>query len=130
MKNSKTLEILFVEDHLPDAHLVRRILNKTGLDFNLKIIFDGESALEYLKTNIPDVMFIDINLPKVNGLEIVAETTSDSRLRNIPTAILTTSEAGIYQKMSKGLGIDFYLLKPLKVFDIYQFFSAKQLITI
>ena len=120
LKVAKTLKVLFVEDHLPDVHLVRRLLNKSKIDAHIDVMFDGEEAIEYLKNNTPDIIFLDINLPKVNGLEILTEIKNDFRLANIPVIILTTSDSDFYQSMSESMNVDAYIQKPLQIDDVYE----------
>lgn len=130
MNTTKKLEVLLIEDHLPDAHLVRRTLNKSGIDHTLRVIWDGEDALRYLEEFTPDIIFIDLNLPKVNGLEILTEVSNNKRLKDIPVAIVTTSNTDLFKEVTEVFDVETYIVKPLKVEDVYSFLYSNNLLVI
>lgn len=95
----KSVEILMAEDSPSDAELAREALKNGMLDINMNVVTDGEEALDYLfrrgqykDASRPDLILLDINMPKKSGLEVLAEIKRDEELKRIPVVILTTSE--------------------------------------
>jgi chemotaxis family two-component system response regulator Rcp1 len=93
------VEILLAEDNPGDVALTRRALRDTKLRNNLHVVTDGEAAIRFLhrkdghgEAPRPDLVLLDINMPKKSGLEVLAEIKADPELRTIPVCILTTSE--------------------------------------
>lgn len=122
------LSILFIEDDVIETMKMNRTLSKLGLVHDIQEAKNGEEALEILmkKENLPDIILLDLNMPKVNGLEFLKIVKNDKRLKYIPTIILTTS---INQKdliACYELGIAGYVLKPLKYEDYI--FKMKKLL--
>lgn len=119
MKNLTTvIDILLIEDNEPDTILVKRSLDKSGLNFKLKVLEDGEEALDYLmnlSSKLPDLILLDINLPKINGFEILAEAITDKRFDKIPVIVLTTSESTRLKNFSEGFNVAAYNVKPLDI---------------
>jgi len=91
----KEIHILLVEDNEGDIVLAREALKEARIKNRVTVITDGEKALEYLFCNDnnrkPDLILLDINLPKVNGLEVLAKIKADEALKIIPVVMLTTS---------------------------------------
>ena len=91
----KEIHILLVEDNEGDIVLAREALKEARIKNRITVITDGEKALEYLFCNDnnrkPDLILLDINLPKVNGLEVLAKIKADEALKIIPVVMLTTS---------------------------------------
>ena len=91
----KEIHILLVEDNEGDIVLAREALKEARIKNRITVITDGEKALEYLFCNDnnrkPDLILLDINLPKVNGLEVLAKIKADEVLKIIPVVMLTTS---------------------------------------
>ncbi len=119
------VEILLVEDNPADVRLTREALKETKLSNNLSVVMDGEAALcflrrqgEYAAVPRPDLVLLDLNLPKKSGREVLAEIKADPRLRRIPVAILTMSDAEEDIVKSYDLHANCYIRKPL---DIEQF---------
>ena len=118
----KPIEILLVEDNNMDAMLMKQIFKESNFPINLNVTRDGEDALAYLKhegsysgTAVPDLILLDLNLPKLDGREVLAQIKGDPRLRDIPTVILTTSEAEADILKSYRLRANSYLAKPIQV---------------
>jgi chemotaxis family two-component system response regulator Rcp1 len=95
----RPLNVLLVEDNPGDIRLMREAL-RNGLTKKLEAVEDGEEALAYLRRQHPyanapkpDLIFLDLNLPKKDGREVLNEIKRDEQLRRIPVVILTTSEA-------------------------------------
>jgi chemotaxis family two-component system response regulator Rcp1 len=91
----KEIHILLVEDNEGDIVLAREALKEARIGNRITVITDGEKALEYLFCNDnkrkPDLILLDMNLPKVNGLEVLAKIKADGALKIIPVVMLTTS---------------------------------------
>lgn len=116
---TKTLNILLIEDDAIEVMKFNRVI-KT-LNYNHKIIeaHNGEEAMEILKIKeiIPDIILLDLNMPKLNGLEFLKILKSDATLKYIPSIILTTSGNQKDLLECYKTGIAGYVLKPLKYED-------------
>lgn len=119
--NGNAWEILLVEDNHGDVVLVQEALTMSGIMFNLKIMTNGRAALEYLNSKdeyynfvLPDLIILDLNLPLVNGLDVLREIKKDSRLEVIPVVILTSSEAETDIYLSYKLKANSYVTKPVE----------------
>ena len=95
----KSVEILMAEDSPSDAELAKEALKNGMLDVNMNVVTDGEEAINYLfrrgeykNAARPDLILLDINMPKKSGLEVLALIKQDEDLKRIPVVILTTSE--------------------------------------
>ena len=123
----KSFEILLVEDNPGDAFLTKEALREGRFSHRLSVVEDGEEAMEFLRRQgkhcdapEPDLILLDLNLPKMDGRELLAEIKEDSQLRHIPVIVLTTSDArqdiwGAYK-----LHANCYLTKPLEMEDFLQ----------
>jgi two-component system, response regulator len=123
--------ILLVEDNPSDIKLTQRAMEKGHIANELIIAEDGQEALDYLfgtgthlgreVTEIPALVLLDINLPKVDGLEILKRIRTDERTRRLPVVILTTSKEEQDVAISYDLGVNSYIRKPV---DFSQFAQA------
>lgn len=118
-------QILLVEDSPADIALTREILAESRVLANLEVVEDGQAALDYLakaKTDeaipTPDLILLDLNLPKRNGFEVLEEIKSDPYLRRIPVVVLTTSDEEADVLESYDLHANSYITKPI---DFQQF---------
>ncbi len=121
----RPVEILLVEDNPGDADLARVALKKSKIHNSLNVVDDGELAMAYLHhqepfTNAtrPDLILLDLNLPKKDGREVLGEIKADPDLRRIPVVILTTSRAEEDVLKSYNLHANCYITKPI---DLSQF---------
>lgn len=91
----KEIKILLVEDNEGDIILTREALKDGRIKNEVSVAQDGQEALDILHAaeSLPDIILLDINLPKVNGLEVLAEIKKDDRLKMIPVIMLSTSSA-------------------------------------
>jgi CheY-like chemotaxis protein len=119
----KRRTILLIEDDYLDVESVRRALKKLKGEFNLVVAHSGVDGLSLLTEEhdgeklLPDIILLDINMPKMNGIEFLRIIKNYSGLRNIKTFILTTS-ADDYDKIAtESLGVNGYILKPLNFAD-------------
>ena len=125
------IEILLVEDNAHDAELTVRALKKHNLANNLYIAKDGAEALDFLLckgkyakrdlTNLPKVVFLDLKLPKVSGLEVLKTIKGDKCISKIPVVVVTSSSEEPDVKEAYRLGANSYVLKPL---DFEKFMTA------
>lgn len=109
--------ILIVEDNRGDALLVEVALKEAGLRFNLTHLADGEKAVEYLHQSgqgspPPDLVFLDLNLPKRNGWEVLQELRSIPAEPPVPVVILSSSSSPEDQNRAQSLGVTKYICKP------------------
>lgn len=97
--NVQPLEILLVEDNPGDIRLIKEILKETKIQNNIQVAMDGEAALNLLfnddlsVSRRPDLILLDLNLPKIDGRELLSEIKDSEDLKSIPVVILTTSTA-------------------------------------
>ena len=108
--------ILLIEDDQLDVISVERSLNKIDQNFELFTAYNGIEALEILNQNtglIPDIILLDLNMPKMNGIEFLKVIKGDDRFKNIDVFIMTTSGEEADRKTAEKLGICGYLMKPL-----------------
>ena len=127
--------ILLVEDNPDDELLTLRALKKTGVQNEVVVAHDGVEALDYLfasgphagrdPTRMPQLILLDLKLPRVNGLEVLKRLRSDERTRLLPVVILSSSREQQDMLDSYGLGANSYVRKPVN-FD--QFVRAVELL--
>lgn len=99
----QALEIYLVEDNPGDIRLTQEILAQSELPSSLRVAYDGEEAIAYLSAldetldtdPLPDIILLDLNLPKKSGLEVLDVLKNDSLLKSIPVVILTSSESEV-----------------------------------
>lgn len=115
----KTLKILFIEDDTIEIMKFNRVITTLGLTHQIIESNNGEEALVLLesKENLPDIVLLDLNMPKLNGIEFLTLLKNDPILKYIPTIILTTSSNFKDVKECYKIGIAGYILKPLKYED-------------
>ncbi len=123
MIDTNYIEILLVEDNPRDAELMIRALKKRNLVNRLFHVIDGVEALDFLfhrgnfaekqNTASPKVIFLDLKLPKMNGLEVLKEIKSNEKTKRIPVVIVTSSQQDPDIKRSYELGANSYIVKPV-----------------
>ena len=116
----RPIEILLVEDNEGDVRLTKEALKEGKVKNNLQVAYDGFEALEYLKREgeyqdrvIPDLILLDLNLPRMDGRELLEKIKEDSDLRRIPVVILTTSKAEEDIVRTYDLHANCYITKPV-----------------
>lgn len=118
MSMDKLINILLVEDDQLDAIDIRRSLDKLKILYQLHQAKNGEDALEMLNgpdSIKPDVVLVDINMPKMNGLEFLTVIRQDPRWKNLKCFIITTSDERVDRETAASLGVSGYIIKPLKL---------------
>jgi CheY-like chemotaxis protein len=116
MKNND-VDILLVEDNPNDAELAQRALRKLEQPAQVVTVRDGAEALDFLfgKANgRPKVIFLDLKLPKVDGIEVLRKIRSDDRTRTIPVVVLTSSNEDRDVAATYSLGVNSYVVKPVE----------------
>ena len=124
----KPIEILLVEDNPGDADLAKEALDSSKVRNRLFIVDDGVKAMEFLRKEgeykgvpKPDLILLDLNLPRMDGRQVLAEVKKDKELRMIPIVILTTSSAEEDILRSYNLHANCYITKPI---DLNQFMKV------
>ena len=122
MPDSETVDILLVEDNPNDAELTQRALRKSGLEPRLELARDGAEALDYLLSDRPKpkVIFLDLKLPKIDGIEVLRRIRVDDRTRSIPVVVLTSSQEERDIAQTYGLGVNSYVVKPVEFDKFYK----------
>jgi chemotaxis family two-component system response regulator Rcp1 len=121
----KAVEILLVEDNPVDVLITQEALKDARVCNRLSVVEDGEEAMEFMHRKgkyagaaLPDLILLDLNLPKKDGREVLEEVKEDPRLKHIPIVILTTSEAEEDILKSYRLHCNCFVTKPV---DVKQF---------
>lgn len=124
----EVVDILLVEDNPGDVRLTREAMKEAKLRNQLHVVSDGVEALAFLRRQgpyanavRPHLILLDLNLPRKDGREVLAEVKQDSDLRRIPVVILTTSEAEVDILKAYDLHANCYIAKPV---DIEQFLTV------
>jgi CheY-like chemotaxis protein len=114
------IDVLLVEDDAGDVLLIREAFEHNKVHNNLAVVSDGVEAIEYLRREgeyadapRPDLMLLDLNLPRKDGREVLAEVKADPGLRSIPVVVLTTSKAEEDVLRSYDLHANAYVTKPV-----------------
>jgi len=135
---TKSLNILLIEDDTIEVMKFNRVIKKLGLNHRIIEANNGEEALNILKVKeiIPDIIILDLNMPKLNGIEFLTILKNDELLRYIPSIILSTSSNHKDMLECNKIGIAGYVLKPLKYEDyvdritkLLDYWSANELIS-
>ncbi len=128
----RAIEILLVEDNPGDVRLTQEALKENKIRNNLHVAKDGVEAMQFLRrmkgyenTPRPDLILLDLNLPKKDGREVLAEIKTDEKLRAIPVVILTTSDAEDDVAKSYDMHANCYVRKPI---DLNRFIEVVKII--
>lgn len=126
--SAKTAEILLIEDNLGDIRLIKEAFKEGKLLNHMSVVEDGEAAMAFLRREgpyagavRPDLILLDLNLPKKDGREVLAEIKTDEDLKRIPVVILTTSRAEEDILRTYNLHANCYVTKPV---DLEQFLTV------
>lgn len=115
--------ILLIEDDQLDVISVQRSLNRLELEYELYTAFNGIEGLTILREKLdsheplPEVVLLDLNMPKMNGIEFLKELRNDERLKHLKVFVMTTSGEEADRKAAEQLGVSGYLIKPLNFND-------------
>ena len=121
----RPMEILLVEDDLEDAGMTIEALRQGDVPCRISLVCDGEEAMEFLlrqqkyrRAPRPDLILLDLNLPKKSGREVLAEVRADGQLAGVPVVVLTSSRTHQQVLQAENLHVESYLTKPV---DLGQF---------
>ena len=119
---AEEIDILLVEDNPNDAELTLRALRKSDVEARLAIARDGAEALEYLFSSRPKpkVVFLDLKLPKIDGIEVLRRVRADERTHSIPVVVLTSSQEERDISECYKLGVNSYVVKPVEFDKFYR----------
>jgi chemotaxis family two-component system response regulator Rcp1 len=117
---ARPVDILLVEDNPGDVRLTRELLKESKIHNNLTVVDNGEDAIVFLRraakhpdATLPDLILLDLNLPRKNGAEVLASIKNDPTLRRIPVVILTSSKAEEDIARAYDLHANCYISKPV-----------------
>jgi CheY-like chemotaxis protein len=120
MDNVNVINILLVEDDTLDVMDARRTLDRMGVLYKMQVSKNGEEALKFLKevaesrTDKPDIILLDLNMPKMNGIELLSAIRKMQVWKHTKVFIITTSEEKEDKEFTQKLGVSGYIVKPLK----------------
>jgi CheY-like chemotaxis protein len=124
----RPMEILLIEDSLFYARFTIEALKKGGIQHRLTLIFDGEEALEFIHRNgkfanapRPDLILLDLQLPRKSGLEVLEDLRASYDLQSIPVVVMTSSESLADMQECERLGVESYITKPV---DLQKFLAV------
>ena len=134
LPNTEPIKILMVEDNPGDARLAEEALKDSKINNSLYHVEDGEKAMRFLRRQAeysdaphPDLVLLDLNLPRKDGREVLAEIKEDSKLKLVPVVVMTTSEAERDLVKSYDLHANAYVVKPI---DLERFIEVVQSIEV
>jgi CheY-like chemotaxis protein len=114
------LKVLLAEDNLPDALLVREAIKKEGLPLEVYMVADGEQALAFMEqaekdpdAPSPHVLLLDLNLPKVDGIELLRKIRAGEKFRDLPVLVVTSSDSPSDRSESARLGAGYFRKPPV-----------------
>lgn len=116
----KLIEVLLVEDDPQDVEITKEVMELSKVKLNVNVVGNGAEALDYLRKEDgyehaikPDLILLDLNMPKMNGREFLEEMKKDEQLKLIPVVVLTTSKAEEDIVKTYKLGASCYVTKPV-----------------
>ena len=126
-----TLDILLVEDSPSDATLAAEALIDTGIEHKISVAEDGRKAIDYLEKAgcsnehpVPDVILLDLNMPRLDGHGVLEVIRSKEKLEEVPVLVLTVSKADEDIFKALNLGMNFYLRKPVSPETLKEILTA------
>ena len=126
----KEVSILLVEDNPRDVALTLELFNEAKIENAIHVVNDGVQAMEYLhqqmerREGVPDLILLDLNLPRLDGREFLKRLRKEDGLRSIPVAVLTSSAADEDVLMSYNLDADCYVTKPVDIHQIMKIIES------
>lgn len=124
-KKAKFVEILLVEDELPDVTLIKLSFKNAKIANHLHVAGDGIEAMNFLKkvgafaeAPTPDLILLDLNMPRKNGMQVLEELKSDPQLKTIPVVIMTSSDSEEEVIKSYKLHANCYIRKPIEISEL------------
>ena len=121
----RPISVLLVDDDPGDVLMIEEALESTGAPRTVYVVNDGEEALAFLRQTgqfsdapRPDVILLDLNMPRMDGRQVLAEVKADATLRSIPIVVLTTSQSPADITSSYSLHANAYVTKPMNLDDL------------
>jgi two-component system, chemotaxis family, response regulator Rcp1 len=125
-KIARSIKVLLVEDNLGDVTLIMEAFKGSKRDIQLTRVKDGVEALDYLRrkgrydhSEQPDLILLDLNMPKKPGLEVLEEIKSDPKLKDIPVVVLTNSKLDTDVRKAYESRANFYMVKPTDLDELF-----------
>lgn len=118
--------LLIVEDNRYDLELARTALELSDVQCELSVARDGQEALDVLREaqSLPDLVLLDLNMPRVSGHEVLEQIKTDERLRPVPVVVFTTSDETNDRAICAAAGADDYVLKPNSFEELIETLNA------
>jgi len=133
MVNTDKMKVLVVEDNPDDVTIIKRAMRKSDIKCELSFAYDGAEALQFLyhegkfeDAPRPDLILLDLNLPKIGGLEVLAKIKQDDKLRRIPVIVLTISDREEDMVRAYDSGAASYMTKPVDSKDFERLIQTVQ----
>jgi DNA-binding response OmpR family regulator len=120
MNETRAVRILMAEDSDADVRLFKEALRAAAIGFELERYSDGEACVRSLSAGtgpLPDLIVLDLNMPKVDGFEVLKTVRSNARFDGVPVAMVTSSESEEERETSASLGANVLIVKPLQLRD-------------
>ncbi len=124
LKKENQVKILLVEDNLADAHMALEVFKTSKVPLEITRVKDGEEAVQYLKNigeygvePLPNLILLDLKMPRMGGLEVLHAIKNDEKLREIPVLVLTSSLADMDKRKAYESKANFYMVKPTEMND-------------
>ncbi|OGV35614.1 MAG: hypothetical protein A2X48_03720 [Lentisphaerae bacterium GWF2_49_21] len=118
-KKNKIIQVFMVEDNPDDIELTLEAFKESNREFNVNVAQDGIEAMKYLRMEgeftqrpYPDLILLDLNMPRMNGFEVLEEINKDHKLKEIPVAVLSISQSENDKSKVKNLNARAYFVKP------------------
>ena len=126
MAGSGLARVIIAEDSAPDVILVKETLRAAGIEVELTVFPDGEDCARYLRSSEdpPDAIIVDLNLPRVDGFELLKIVRGDQRYKSVPVAVLTSSRRAEDRQKSIELGANAFITKPSRLDDFLETVSS------
>ena len=131
LQHSNQIKLLLVDDDIGDIELARESLEACKLALDISVVQDGQEAMDFLfkrgkytKASTPDIILLDLNMPRKNGREVLQEIKQNEMLKRIPVVVLTTSDADEDILRSYDLGANCYVKKPLGLAEFEKVVAA------
>jgi CheY-like chemotaxis protein len=115
--------VILIDDDKDDQEIFQKELHKFDSSIKFLSAYNGEEGIAVLSKNAVDYIFLDINMPVMNGIDALKLIKQDENLKNIPVIIYSTSDGRAYKKMALNLGASTYFTKPTSITGLYKMFE-------
>ncbi len=126
-KKNKVIQVFMVEDTIDDIELTLEAFKESNREFNVNVAQDGVEALKYLRQEDefahrphPDLILLDLNMPRMNGFEVLEEIDKDEKLKSIPVVVLSISQSDNDMAKVKNLHAKAYIVKPTGLDGLFE----------